>query len=406
MIQEQYIDEIELIDYLRVIWKWKYLILFGTLVCGLIATIISLKMDKVYSINMVLRPGILSIGGEGKNVYIDSPQNIKALIESGTFDSSILNFLKDINKDIKTDKVPKKIDFKIDILKNSDTIKIQYDTSDIKQGMDIQNYLSKLLLEMYSKSVLYFKNEFNMKVKLKNQNISKLTNQVSKKKNNISSIIGDSKSKLNQKDNKIAILISEKKARKNQVINLKQRISDVEIEISRIAKNTDLLIEERNKFLSSTRNEDNIISAVIYSNTIQQNIGYLNSLRSTINNANYQIYQEELGIEKIENGIKDLENEKENLTKQTQYSVEKIRSEIKDLKSEKKYMLEEIKDVQFKKDSIQNIQILQPPTNSPYPIKPKKKLNVILALGTGLFLMLFLSFFLEYLSKHKSTQER
>jgi uncharacterized protein involved in exopolysaccharide biosynthesis len=402
MIQEQYIDEIELIDYLRVIWKWKYLILFGTLVCGLIATIISLKMDKVYSINMVLRPGILSIGGEGKNVYIDSSQNIKALIESGTFDSSILNFLKDI----KTDKVPEKIDFKIDIIKNSDTIKIQYDTSDIKQGMDIQNYLSKLLLEMYSKSVLYFKNEFNMKGKLINQNISKLTNQVSKKKNNISSIIGDSKSKLNQKDNKIAILISEKKARKNQVINLKQRISDVEIEISRIAKNTDLLIEERNKFLSSTRNEDNIISAVIYSNTIQQNIGYLNSLRSTITNANYQIYQEELGIEKIENGIKDLENEKENLTKQTQYSVEKIRSEIKDLKSEKKYMLEEIKDVQFKKDSIQNIQILQPPTNSPYPIKPKTKLNVILALVTGLFLMLFLSFFLEYLSKHKSTQER
>jgi len=87
---EYYEDEIELMDYLLVIWKWKYFILSGTLVCGLIAAIISLKMDKVYSINMVLRPGILSIGEEGKNVYIDSPHNIKALIESESFNNDIL----------------------------------------------------------------------------------------------------------------------------------------------------------------------------------------------------------------------------------------------------------------------------------------------------------------------------
>jgi len=32
-------DEIELMDYLLVIWKWKYLILAGTLVFGLVAAI-------------------------------------------------------------------------------------------------------------------------------------------------------------------------------------------------------------------------------------------------------------------------------------------------------------------------------------------------------------------------------
>ena len=90
---EHYQDEIELIDYLRVIWKWEYFIIADTVAFGLIAAIISFNMPKIYSIDMVLRPGILSINERGKNVYIDSPQNIKALIDSETFTNDILNYL-------------------------------------------------------------------------------------------------------------------------------------------------------------------------------------------------------------------------------------------------------------------------------------------------------------------------
>ena len=56
----------------------------------------------------------------------------------------------------------------------------------------------------------------------------------------------------------------------------------------------------------------------------------------------------------------------ENLIKQTEYKVEKIKSEIEDFEGGKKYMLVEIKNLQFKKDNIQNIQILQPDTYSVY----------------------------------------
>ena len=166
---EHYEDEIELMDYLRVIWKWKHLIIVGTVVCGVIAAIISLNMNKIYSIGMVLRPGILSIGEQGKNIYIDSPQNIKALIESGTFSNDILSYLNDS----KMDKVPKKLDFEVTIPKQSNTIKIQYETADIKQGMVFLDRLSKLLLESYSKLVQYFKKEYDMKTELKNSNILK-----------------------------------------------------------------------------------------------------------------------------------------------------------------------------------------------------------------------------------------
>jgi uncharacterized protein involved in exopolysaccharide biosynthesis len=38
------------------------------------------------------------------------------------------------------------------------------------------------------------------------------------------------------------------------------------------------------------------------------------------------------------------------------------------------------------------------------PIKPKKKLIVILATFIGVFMMLFLSFLLEYISKNKAQE--
>lgn len=53
------------------------------------------------------------------------------------------------------------------------------------------------------------------------------------------------------------------------------------------------------------------------------------------------------------------------------------------------------------KDNFQNPQILNSPTNSPDPIKPKKKLIVILAMFNGVFTKVFLSFILEYISKNK-----
>ncbi len=79
-------DEIELMDYLLVIWKWKYIILAGTLAFGLLAAIISFiiwkQQPKMYRTNILLKPGILKIDETGKEVFIDTPENIKALIKS------------------------------------------------------------------------------------------------------------------------------------------------------------------------------------------------------------------------------------------------------------------------------------------------------------------------------------
>jgi len=334
---ENHEDEIELIDILRVIWKWKYFILSGTVLCGLIAAIISFNMSKVYSINMVLRPGILSIGPEGKNVYIDSPGNIKALIDSGTFNNDILNYL---NK-IKMKNIPRKMKFKVNVPINSDTIKVDYETDDIKQGVIIQKYLNELLLGKYKNMVTYYKNESDMK-------LSTLKSEIDYSKATIQSF-------------------------KRNVKNIEKRIDELTSEIKLIKNNTANLIKERNKLLSDNTREKNTLSALIYTNTIQQNLQLSNNYQNEINDYKQKKEDELQKIEKSENEIQKKSNE--------------------------------LTGVQFKKDNIQNIQILQAPTSSIYPVEPKTKLNVTLTLVTGSLFFVFLSFFLEYLTRHKNTKK-
>jgi len=66
-------------------------------------------------------------------------------------------------------------------------------------------------------------------------------------------------------------------------------------------------------------------------------------------------------------------------------------------------ILKEINDLKEEKDNIRNIQILQPPVAKQLILqKSTAKRNIILASIMGLFLMMFLAFFFEYIRKYKN----
>ena len=143
-------DEIELIDLLRVVWKWKYLIIGGTLVCAVAAMVISSIMPKIYRIESIIRPGILSFGEDGGSVYIDTPGNIKALIETGAFSKKILDNLDELN----TPDILGELHFKVTLPTSSSTLKINYDTPHVEQGIAILKLLGKFLMRRFNKAVV------------------------------------------------------------------------------------------------------------------------------------------------------------------------------------------------------------------------------------------------------------
>ena len=329
-------EEIELIDLFRVIWRWKYLILVGTLFFSVVAGILSLRMDKVYRINMVLMPGVLRIGEGGRNTYIDSPANIRALIEAGTFSEKIL---ESISRE-KENNLPRAVAFGIDIPKNSSTLKISYETSDIDQGARILESLGNLLRDRYAELVKYYQAEYETVIK---------------------------KTQTTIENSKAGVL-----SHKEKIKSIQKRIDALKSEIDLINKNTISLIKERNKLLEQN-NQDNILSSILYTNTIQQNLTLANTYKNEINQYQDQKENQKVKLETTQNNIKQL--------------------------------FEDIKDLQFKRQSIQNVQILQPPISSPFAIKPKKKLIVLIATFVGLFAMLFFALLIEYVSKHKKKNQ-
>ena len=129
----------------------------------------------------------------------------------------------------------------------------------------------------------------------------------------------------------------------------------LEKEIGTVKFNTNRIIEERNTLLRKEGSAPDKLSLLIYANIIQQYMAYHNGLNKQLS---------------------------------------EVKAEIEAKKSE-------IETSRIQKESIENMRFIQEPQASIYPIKPKKKLNIALAFVLGLFISVFLAFFIEYLQKAK-----
>ena len=178
------------------------------------------------------------------------------------------------------------------------------------------------------------------------------------------------KTQIGLKKTQMADCEAQRRASQRHIKNSQEQIDELTSRIELIKKNTSSLIRQRDKFLLDNTSENSILSALLYTNTIQQNITLENTCKKQINDY-----------------ITRRENEK---------------LKLEELNGKSKRLLEEIKDLEFKKNNVQNVEILQPPTSSQHPVKPRIALNVMLAGVLGFLAMLFLAFFLEYVQTHRA----
>jgi capsular polysaccharide biosynthesis protein len=297
-------DEIELIVILRIIWKWKYLILVGTLVCALIATVLNWNKPEIYRINMLIQPGIHEISESGRYRYADSPDNIKAVIEAGSFNKEILKNLRSSrNKNI-----TESFKFSVKIPKKSNILQVFYESSNRELGIDIMNELSSQILIKYNDQIEYSKN-------LKDTEI---------------------------KSNKSMLIALE-----GEIRFLQENIKSVQEILGELKKQV--------KTLDVTKNEQIMY---LYNNQIHT---YLNMIRND-------------------------------------------RMRITILRTQISRLSEKIRNLEYEKNQIKGIEVLQAPTSSARPVKRKIALTVVLASVGGVVVMSFLAFFIEYILKYRARE--
>lgn len=293
-------ETIELIDFLRTIWKWKWLIIIFTLACSIFVGIISFSMPKIYGVSMVIEPGVLDIGPDGKFIYLDSSLNIKSKIDSQAYNSKIF-------KKLNVDPREMKLKFKTIQPEKTNTIEIRLEVKDVSKGIQALTTLFHELSEEYQHYVDSRKSELGQKIAMNKRQIN----------------VGAGEKKYLEK------------------------------EIAMAKTNTNNIIKERNMLINKGGSNVDRLSLLIYTNIIQQNMAHYNDLNK------------QLG--------------------EVLANIETMKSEMGSLK--------------IKRESMENIKLIQPPQSSLYPIKPKKILNITLAFVIGLIISVILAFFLEYLHK-------
>ena len=164
---EYYDDEIELMDYLLVIWKWKYIIIAGTLAFGFVAAIISFvgwkQQPTMYRTSIVLKPGIFETDETGNIAYIDSPENIKSIIEN-----DLKHKILDDNKSSRITKLSDLSAIQVDIPKGSNKIEVFIVSASFEDATTKLNYLIKVLSSEVTDKTQFIQKKVERRIEEKN----------------------------------------------------------------------------------------------------------------------------------------------------------------------------------------------------------------------------------------------
>jgi len=368
-------NEIELMDYLNIIWKRKWLISIPTFALMIIAGIISFLLPQKWNVNAIIVPSkflIQTEQGEFREVVVVDPRQVAGQINEETYNYLIAS---ELNLDMR--KFPK---LKAENVRDTKLVQVSLKDNDVERA-------KKILISLFN----YLKTDLDKKIIVE---IKGIDSQIALNENLIKLKELGIKDKLSEI--KLGQIEKNKTREEMQSAERKLKISEDRVksiidEMKAVKERIDGLEEQQKKALAEKIQGIDAISLLLYSNTVQENLRYYNTLDEKLSDE--KITQENLNLfvkEKNEE-IKKLDMEIEKLNNE----IDKINNEIENIKNQISLLNE-------RKGRIDYTQIIKEPTPSVKPVSPKKKQNVLIAGVLGLMIFGMLAFFLEYIQKQKS----
>jgi len=367
-------NEIELIDFLNIIWKRKWFIIILTFFCVVAAGIISFLLPPKWEISSIIVPSkffIQTEGGQFEEVVVVEPKQIAGQINEATYNNLIAS---ELNLDIR--KFPK---LRAANLKDTNLVRISLKEKDVEKAKLIHHSLFN-----------HLKGQLDKKIEVEIKGIDTLiaTNESSINHNKL--VIKDKHSEIKLSQIEKNKTRQEFLSAENKIKISEDRVKSIMDEMKAVKKRIDELEKQQRKALGEKKEGIDAISLLLYSNEVQLNLRYYNTL------------DEKLSNEKItQENLKLLMKEKNEEIKQLDTGIEKLKTEIDKINNEIENIKNQIGFLSEKKARIDYTQLIKEPTSSLSPVFPKKKLIVLIAGILGLMIFTMLAFFLEYLEKQK-----
>lgn len=165
-------EEVDLMEYLVVLWKWKYLIVFGALICIVVAGLVSLSLPKVYETSEVIEVGrvriIPDIEGIGKQELLADINAVKSIIKSESFIDKVICIL-DLNEK------PKQLlgGVKIEGIERTNMLKVSIQATSPQEAVSIAKGIAGLVIESH-------KEKFDELMKIQNTHKDDVARDVEK----------------------------------------------------------------------------------------------------------------------------------------------------------------------------------------------------------------------------------
>ena len=362
-----------LFDFIDLIRKRKWFIVFPTLFLTIIAGIISLILPKVWEIDAIIEPSNFTVTtqlGEFKTVFVTSPEQI---VEEINRDSYLIGISSDLNID--KIKIPS---IKAEALKNTNLVRIYSRYNDI-------DLTKKVLISLFNQLKKMLDIQINVQIKEIDTKIESYKNQIEQKKLEIENTKEDikmeqiNKRKIHQQINtsKNKIEISNKRD-----ANLIAEMNEVKTRIQEIEKRQNQALEKNDP--------NNAISMLLYANEVQLNFRYYSTLDEKLSNEDVLRANLKLDVNKSEEDSKSVDSQIAKLNTE----IEKIQYEITEMEKKTEFFAE-------KKNIFSPTRIIKEPQKSLFQFSPRIKLNVVIVFLFSLVLSTFLVFFLEYYNKNK-----
>jgi len=368
-------EDINLLDFLAVLWRKKWFIIIGAAVLAAGAGIYSFLQPPVWGFDAIFQPSKFLVQqsqtdvGQFTEVASLETRQIVGLITQQAYSALI-------SAELKIETVP---NISAENLKDTKLIRVATASTDRVTGVKVLTSLFNIIKDeldrktlfeikrtealVAEKEVLLRQNEILIKDQL--NEIKRLEIQKNKTREEIAS--DENKRKLSDERYRIAAE-----------------------EMAAVKQKGDELADQLKKILDRNLGEGSALSVLLYSSQIQMTLQYFNVLNDKISLE--KLTQETL---RLDNLIKNEE------IRQFDIQIDRAKNEIDKLGNSAANIRKQIDPLNERKSRIDYTQLIKAPTATADPIAPDKKKNIVEAGLLGLVLFGFLALAIEFLEKNK-----
>jgi capsular polysaccharide biosynthesis protein len=377
MDQMEHYEEINLMDYLEVIWKRKWLIIIPTFLIMVAIGIWSFMQTPVWEVDAIIQPSkFLSQTEQGQfiEVIVADPKQVAGQINQASYNAIIA---AELNIDLRAFPA-----LKAENLRDTKLVRVAIRDIDINRASKILNSLFR-----------HLKSDFDRRIDVE---IKSIDTQIANKETGIQQKSLDIKGR----DLEIQAKKIEKDRTQKEIDSDKKKLEISEerqinllLEMKSVKSRIDEIDKQLQKALAENQQIGEALGLLLYSSEVQRNLQYYNTLGEKVSAE--KVAQETLRM--------DIRNKEEQL-RQLDNQIVQVQNQQESIRNETAILKTDIQLLGQKKTRIDYAQLIKEPTPSNYPVAPKKKQTVLIAGFLSLVVFCFLALFLNYLKQNRSSQ--